>query len=91
MLTFKSELLRRLFNYGFIFSFRLYRDEYLFRTLNKKLKTNNDLIELYKSETFQKNILIRYENHFARMNSDNPFLKRGYQYNRCRKISYFTS
>ncbi len=89
MFFFKSELLRRLINHGLIFTFRLYRDEYLFRKLNKKLKSNNGLIELYKSSDFhKKNILIRYENHFARKNSDHPFLKRGYQYTRCRKLSY---
>ena len=76
MFFFKSELLKRLINHGLIFTFRLYRDEYLFRKLNKNLKTNNGLIELYKSSDFhKKNILIRYENHFARKNSDHPFLK----------------
>lgn len=70
-------------------TFILYRDEYLFRKINKALKGNNDLITIYKYDNLpKKNILIRYENQFARKNSDHPFIKRGYQYTRCRRLSY---
>tara|TARA_Y100000739_G_C20598398_1_gene461605 strand:- start:859 stop:2064 length:1206 start_codon:yes stop_codon:yes gene_type:complete len=86
---YKREIFKRLFKYGLKQTFILYRDEYLFRKINNSLKSNNDLITLYKSLNFsKKNILIRYENQFARRNSDHPFLKRGYQYTRCRKLAY---
>ena len=81
--------MRRFLSFGVKQTFRLYRDEYLFRKINRSLKGNNDLVVIYKSHEFPKNnILIKYENQFARKNSDHPFLKRGYQYTRCRKLSY---
>lgn len=89
MFNFKSELLRRLFRFGLKPTLRIYRDEYLYRNIEKNLESNNDLITLYNSnDKSRKNIFIRYENQFARKNVDNPFISRGYQYKRCRKIAY---
>ena len=85
---FKSELLNRILNHGWRNTLKVYRDEYLFKNLEKNIKSNNDLINVYKSKQYKFNIFIRYENQFARKNQDHPLLKRGYQYARCRKLAY---